>query len=105
MTACRGSMPRLNSAAPYRMQACPPISRARTFFRRKVERTLGIGLGFTRPSQEQERGPEALRFDKPFGRRERIPFLDFIVPHQRQRRIGTTAGQTTPVRLHAKDSN
>ena len=48
---------RLNSAAPYNTQACPPINRARTSQFRKVERTLRIGFGVKSTSLGKILGP------------------------------------------------
>src|SRR5437867_12988499 len=74
------------------MHAWPPIRSARTFFLRKVERTLGIGLRLTRASQEQERGPEALGFREPLHRRQHIPLAKVVVAE-----VGTW---TLPPALH-----
>ncbi len=67
------SVSRLNSAAPYNTHACPPISRARTRCSRIEERTLRIGFGIKRTSQNQERLPESLALHPTFGRTQRVP--------------------------------
>src|SRR3990172_612706 len=62
------SVSRLNSAAPYNTHACPPINRARTRCAWIEERTLRIGFGINRTSQNQERLPQFLALQPSFGR-------------------------------------
>src|ERR1700736_2012648 len=73
------SRSRLNSAAPYRMQAWPPMSRKRTRRFWIEERTLTIGLGVKRSSQGQEGGPQLLGFGPALCRCQRPPLEDFRV--------------------------
>ena len=67
------SVSRLNSAAPYRTHACPPISRYRTPLWFNSERTLRIGFGVKRASHLQEKIPELLAFPPALPRRKAIP--------------------------------
>src|SRR5229473_1304334 len=67
------------------MQAWPPISNAFTRWRRKVERTLGIGLWLTASSQEQERCPEALGLSEPLGGREGVPLAEILLQRRNAR--------------------
>src|SRR3990172_3993048 len=78
-TATAKSTPRVNSVAPYRMHACPPIRSARTLLRWKVERTLGIGLRLTTASEQKERGPEALGFREALRRGKFVPLPQVLV--------------------------
>ena len=67
------SASRLNSAAPYRMHAWPPMSRLCTPCVRIVERTLRIGLGIKRTSQGQIGRPQTLALHPPLDRSQPIP--------------------------------
>lgn len=63
------------------MQACPPISSARTLEPNIVERALGIGLWFKVSSKEQEYLPEFLRLDETLRRGTSVPIPDFTFVH------------------------
>src|SRR5262245_3006502 len=58
--------------------AWPPISRARTWWFRKVERTLRIGFGVKRSSQGEIGFPEGRRGEQSLRRRQAQPFFGFV---------------------------
>src|SRR5690242_15260514 len=68
------SRSRLNSAAPYSTQACPPITRLFTWCARVKERALSIGLRVRPPSDLQVVGPQLLRLGPPLLGCQREPF-------------------------------
>ncbi len=67
------SASRLNSAAPYKTHACPPIRRERTPCSRITKRTLCIGLGIKSASKGQIRRPQAAALQPSFGGTQAVP--------------------------------
>ena len=70
-------MSRLNSAAPYNTQACPPMSRDRTWWFQKVERPVWIGFGIKGASQGQELLAQALALAPALGGSHLVPVEPF----------------------------
>ena len=71
------SVSRLNSAAPYSAQACPPMSRARTRFCAIEERTLRIGFGIKRASEGEVGRPQLCALGEALSRGQAVPVGPF----------------------------
>ncbi len=71
------SVSRLNSAAPYNTHAWPPIKRHCTRCAFIEKRTLSIGLGVKRTSQQQVRRPKLLALAPALLGRHSIPLCPF----------------------------
>lgn len=75
------SVSRLNSAAPYNTQACPPISKHWTWCFWIEERTLRIGFGIKGASKCKIGLPETRGLRPALGRGEPVPLGPFLT-HQ-----------------------